>query len=121
MDTNNEYDSIEVDNDNIKENESESEAVVSADKVKITLLGSVDRFGDEYYFSTTHVPMNVDLNGTVIHVFPWEDEENGTFGLDIVFRKFDPDRKRKETRPSESTIDLNRKRRRTIRPYRNDY
>ena len=69
------------------------EAVLMMDKIKIGFIGASNESGDDYYFTTARIPAMIDLSNTVLHLFPWEEEDR--FGLDMVIRKYDPS-KRKE-------------------------
>jgi hypothetical protein len=63
--------------------------------LRLRLLGKTDRNGDDYYFTTTHVPVHIDLSNTVIHVYPDEESEE-KFGAEMVIRHYDPRSNRQE-------------------------
>jgi hypothetical protein len=90
------------------------ESVLTTDRLKICFKGREDANGEEYYFTTCFVPVHLDLNSAVIHCFPWEDKETGEYGLDLVFRKYDPDYKQRRQQ-SETTA-----KRRRFRPSREE-
>ena len=80
-----------------------NETVLTSDRLKICFKGRKDTNGEEYYYTTIHVPLHLDLNGAVIHCFPWEDKEMGEIGLDLVFRKFDPEHRQRRLQQHESS------------------
>lgn len=57
--------------------------------LKIRLIEKKDRNGDDYYFTTTHVPCSIDLSNAVIHFYPDEESED-KFGGEMVIRHYDP-------------------------------
>lgn len=59
------------------------------DKLPIKMVGKKDRNGNDYYTTTTNVPVMIDLSNTVIHFFPFEREDDDAFGGDLVFRHYD--------------------------------
>lgn len=58
------------------------------DKIKIPMAGGFDRRNKPYYFTTTRVPVSLDLTRSVILVFPSETED-GKPKAELVFRKYD--------------------------------
>jgi hypothetical protein len=69
------------------------EAIITMDSIRIPFIGRKDKKGFDYYFTRTHIPMLLDLSDAVIHLFPYDQESS--FGLDFVFRKYDPDYKQR--------------------------
>jgi hypothetical protein len=61
------------------------------EKIRIGLIGDTDVEGNRYYFTRSRVPAQLDISDCVIHAWPWE--RGGKFGLDITFRRYDPNRK----------------------------
>lgn len=64
------------------------------DRFDLKLKGRVDQKGNEYYYTTTRLPVTVDLSDTVLLVFPWEaEDEKGErrFGADLVIKQHDPE------------------------------
>lgn len=52
------------------------------------MIGKKDRLEDDYYFTTTQVPVMVDLSNTVIHFYPDEAEDGEEFGGELVIRHY---------------------------------
>lgn len=76
--------------------------------LRLRLLGKTDRNGDDYYFTTTHVPVMIDLSNTVIHIYPDEESED-KFGAEMVVRHYDP--RTSNQRQEERDATLKRRRR----------
>lgn len=74
--------------------------------IKIRMIGKQDINGEDYYFTTTHVPALIDLSKTVIHFYPDEEEDGTGFGGELVIRHYDPRAK------SNAISKVNRRRRR---------
>jgi len=83
---------------------------VYQDRLKLAFTGRVDANKNDYYYTKTHCPVALDLSNAVIHLFPWENK-NGEFGIEMIFRKYDPDYKdqqqgnatrRRRVRPSKA-------------------
>lgn len=55
---------------------------------RIRLIGKRDKFDEDYYFTTTQVPVSVDLSNTVIHFYPDEAENGEEFGGELVIRHY---------------------------------
>lgn len=67
------------------------------DKLKLDLKCKKDRNGDEYYFTTTRVPILIDLSRTVIFVYPMvEKDKEGqeTYSATMVIKSHDPEKRR---------------------------
>jgi hypothetical protein len=58
------------------------------DKLSIRLIGKKDVNGNDYYTSTTHAPVLVDFSKSVIHVFPYQEDDD-KFGAELTFRHYD--------------------------------
>lgn len=59
-------------------------------KLEIKMIGKLDSKQNEYYFSTTHVPVLLDLSNSVIHFFFDEDEPGSEkFSGRLVIRHYD--------------------------------
>lgn len=65
--------------------------------LRIRMTGRQDKNEDDYYFTTTNVPVAVDLSNAVIHFYP-DEGENGEFGGELVIRHYDPKKKDKPLR-----------------------
>lgn len=63
------------------------------DRLKIQLVKRVDKNGDEYFVTTTHVPVLLDLSKSVIHGFDRWDENDELAGIDLIIRHYDPNHK----------------------------
>lgn len=83
----------QADSETAAQAEVATEGVVSMDKIRIPFIGKKDTKGFDYYYTTTRVPVMLDLSNSVIHLFPYE-KDGGEFGLDLVLRRYDPDKRR---------------------------
>lgn len=59
------------------------------DKLVIRLVGRKDRQGRDYYFTTTRVPVSLNLEDAVLHFFPDENPADPSeFGGNLVLRPY---------------------------------
>jgi hypothetical protein len=84
---------------------------------RLRMAGKEDRNGEVYYYTTTAVPVSLDLDNAVMHIYPFEEGES--FGAEFVFRKYDPTlkdsyradngtkRRRRYTKDQDTDVDVN--------------
>ena len=56
--------------------------------LKLNLVGKKDVNGNEYFFTRPRLPISVDLLNCVIFLHTWEDEDDGKFGAELVFKEY---------------------------------
>lgn len=57
--------------------------------LRLRLIGRVDRNGHDYYYTTTHAPVSINLSNSVMLFYPDESEDGTEFGGELVIKHYD--------------------------------
>lgn len=71
-------------------------------ELRLKFAGRLDKDKKEFFVTVSRLPAHVDLSNALLLFFPFEDEEKGKFGGELVIRTYTPPKDGEEKDPQGS-------------------